>query len=537
MTNNVETLVIDNFQGSMTEFLDGDINSGKTNIVEAFGYDSFARPGNLTWSGAATQIDPAGDVITDLVLDGKERVESGITYVYAIGHTGRLYKIQVNDPTTFNPSYDNPVLLATLTVQSPTFTRGGYMDFYGATEKIYIGHDKGVTSINFDGSGEAFVGALGSWTQNVPRPLKQFVGTLMIGNGENLAQIDSTATVTTYAKFDPAFPKGTQVRDLDVSVDGNYIDVVVSRLAQADITVATQDTSIISNMDSYIFKWNGTDTGYTAYYTFPSINMTANTAFGNSQYTFGYDLRSAAFFNPVSRITAGTSSSAWAETPFPNAISSDGTDSVSFAAPLYYNGFTELTFNQFGAFDWEIGTGFYAPFGMLATAPETDIIHVPFWKVISNFGRGSSINGYADQAYGKSKVYFSTLEASSAPTTAYRFYKWNPLQGDSTTAGDYNYYPTQVQLFSKKVQIKEVRVYGDPWVADNEINIDLIGSGASVMHTETMTAGSNLTIGDDYYWYNPQIKPTYALGLGIYNTGSANNVITKIEIDYAIGGK
>lgn len=532
----VNTLVIDNFRGNLSEYLDGDINSGATNIISSFGYNSFATPGNLTWSEDPVQIDPAGAVITDLIMAGRERVESGIVYVYAIGHTGRLYKIQVNDPTTFNPDYDNPVLLTTLAINTPTFTRGGFINFYGATEKIYIGHDKGVTSVNFDGTGEAFVGVLGSWTQNVPRPLKQFIGGLYVGNGENIAEIDVTATVTTYTKITPAFPKGTQVRDLDTSVDGNYMQIIVSQLAQGDITTTAQDTSVISNLGSFIFYWNGIDAGITASSAFPLTNLTTNIVFGSSQYVFGYDVRGVTFFDPITRISSGGQAANFGETPFPNAVVSDG-GLVSFATSLYFNGFTELTHCVYGTFDSFVGTGYWAPLGMRATGTETDVVHVPYFQSISDFSLGSSSNGYAGNIYGRSKIYYSTLESSSAPTTKYKFYKWSPNNDGLGSASTYNYYQTQAQLFSKKISIKEVRVYGNPWLANNVFSIDLLGSGDNALHSETMTAGSNLTIGDDYYWYNPATKPTYKLSIGVSNSGSVNNTIDKIEVDYTIGGK
>lgn len=157
----MSTLVIDNFRGQLTNYQFGDINSGRSYVQVCAGQNPFIKPGQLTWGNKPVSIDPDGAVITDLILAGKERVESGVMYVYAIGHTGRLYKIQVNDPTTYNPNYDNPVLLATLSVNSPTFKRGGFIDFYGATNRIYIGHDKGVTRIDFDGTNETFVGVLG----------------------------------------------------------------------------------------------------------------------------------------------------------------------------------------------------------------------------------------------------------------------------------------------------------------------------------------------------------------------------------------
>src|SRR3990167_8781064 len=100
-------------------------------------------------------------------------------------------------------------------------------------------------------------------------------------------------------------------------------------------------------------------------------------------------------------------------------------------------------------------------------------------------------------------------------------------------------YQTQTQLFSKKIQVKEIRVYGEPWITDNSFRIDLIGSNGAVMTngSQTFIAGTNLTIGNDFAWYNPGIAPTYALGLWIENLGTANFTINKIEIDYVAGGK
>ena len=236
----IETLTIDNFGGRLTRLNYGNENSGLCKYPTTYGNDPFTNPTNLQWMESANQIDSGGSVITDLIMAGRPRLESGVTYVYAIGHTGRLYKIQVNDPTTYNPNYDNPVLLTTLTSNTPTFKYGSSIQFYGATEKIYIGCDQGVISVNFDGSGEAFVGATGAgqWVQNVPRFSVNFTGVLYFTNGTNIAAIDSTATVTTYAQLTPAFPVGTQARDIDVSSDGNYVIIVVARIPQSDLTSA-----------------------------------------------------------------------------------------------------------------------------------------------------------------------------------------------------------------------------------------------------------------------------------------------------------
>jgi hypothetical protein len=534
---NINTLVVDNFKGSMTYFSDGDINSGRSYSQNSAGQNPFIRPGNLTWVEAPVQIDAAGSVITDMILDGKERVENGILYVYAIGHTGRLYKIQVNDPTTFNPDYDNPVLLTTLTSGTPTFTRGGFIDFFGSTERIYIGHDKGVTRVDFAGTNETAIS--GTWTQTVPRPLQQFIGKLYIGNGSNIAEIDSTATQTFAAKLSPGFPDNTQVRDMDVTPDGTYLQMVVSRLPLPDQTSTTQDTTSPSNSDSFIFSWNGTDTGYTSFKTFPYFSLTANTMFQNYQYTFGYDQMGCAVYAPVEKILTVAES----KSPPPNAIISMG-NMVIFSTPLSYNGFMEVDFITWGSSDFEIGQplGYYDLLFLNSTAPETDVIRTPYVMSVSNAGIGASSNGYANNVFGTSKIYFSTLETSSAPTTAYRLYKWKLNTAITVPQGDIlidAVYQTQTQLFSKKVTIKEVRVYGEPWVANNSFLIDLIGSAGTAITggSKTFTAGSNLTIGDDFAWYTPDCAPTYAIGLMITNKGTVNHVINKVEIDYTIGGK
>lgn len=533
----VKTLVCDNFKGSWTAYSDGDINSGRSYSANSAGQNPWVKPGNLTWNNRPVQIDSAGSVITDLIMAGKERVESGILYVYAIGHTGRLYKIQVNDPTTFNPNYDNPVLLATLTSGTPTFTRGGFIDFFGATEKIYIGHDKGVTTINFNGTTETAVS--GTWTQTVPRPLKQFLGKLYIGNGANIAEIDSTATQTSAAKLSPGFPTNSQVRDIDLTPDGNYLQIVVSQLALGDVTSITQDTSITANSGSFIFGWNGTDVGYTTSTTFPSFSLTANTLFQNYQYTFGYDQFGMAVFNPSEKIIYSSET----QSPQPNAVISLG-NIMLHVIPLYYLGVLEVDFIAWGSLDFEVGNplGFWDVLFMNATAPETDIVGVPCVISASNAGLGASSNGYADNVFSSSKIYFSTLESSSGPTTAYRFYKWTPTISLNIPSGNITIdavYQTQTQLFSKKVTIKQVRIYGEPWVANNSFLIDLIGSAGTPISggSKTFTAGSNLTIGDDFAWYTPDCAPTYAIGLSVTNKGDANHVITKIEIDYDIGGQ
>ncbi len=528
----MQTLIIDNFGGRLTRLDDGMLNSGLAKYANTFGNDPFSNPSGLSWFESPTRIDPNATVITDLIMAARPRLESGITYVYAVGHTGRLYKIQVNDPTTYNPDYDNPVLLATLTAQTPTFKYGSSIQFYGATEKLFIGHDRGVTKINFDGTGETFVGTQSSYTSRVPRPSVQFSGKLEFVNGTNLVEIDSTELLVSYAKLSPAFPSGTQVRDLDVNPEGTYVQIVVSRVSQPDMTVITQDTSSLSSADSYFLLWNGIDLGVTAYNAFGSYSLNSNTSFGAFTYTMGYDLGGATLYK-----------SGMKEVSLPNSISpnfgamfSTG-NMLGFLAPEQDSSVLKGSLMFYGKYDREYQDGLYRLFRISATT-QTDIQQIPVSVIVSNLVYGASSAGYTNNRVGSAKIYFSALETDSGPTTKYRFYKFTtvPTGVNSLIGGVYE---TQTQLFSNKITIKQVRIYTKPLVANNSFKIDLIDSGGGVIasSSKTFTAGTSPTsVGDDRLLYNPQIANTYALGVRITNLGTKAMTIKKIEIDSTEGG-
>lgn len=533
------TLIIDNFQGRLSRYMDGKINSGFAKYSTTFGNDPFTTPGNLTWFEAPTRIDPNASVITDLIMASKTRLESGITYAYQIGHTGRLYKTQVNDPTTYNPNYDTPTLIATLTINTPTFKYGSSLNFFGTTEQIYIGHDKGMTRINFNGTGETAVGAGGAnqWAQNVPRPATQFAQYLYVGNQNNLAQVTGGGAVGTYGVFAVPFPVGTYTRDLDVSPDGNYIQTTVSRINSPDMTVTTQDTNSLSSADSYLILWDGVVDGansgkYSAYSTFNSYSTNANLSFGDSQYTMGYDLGSTAIYSGNQKIVTLDNS----VSPNFNALFSTG-NLLGFASPEQDSGFLKGTLMTYGQYDNEIPPGLFRFFRISATT-QTDIVQMPYCGIVSNLFYGSSSAGYTGNVVGSAKVYFSTLETSATPTTAYKLYKFTTVPTGLGTAIA-GVYETQTQLFSKKVKLGEVRLYTEPLVSNNSFKVDLIGSSGGVIagSSKTFTVGSNAAVGQDYVWYTPQCAPTYAIGMRVTNLGSANWVLTKAEIDNSPAGK
>lgn len=532
--NPIKTLVINDFSGRLTRNNFGDANSGMAKYFSTFGADPFTNPTNLTWFEQPERIDPNESVITDLIMAQKTRLESGITYVYAIGHTGRFYKIQVNEPNTYNPNYDNPVLLATLSINSPTFKYGSSINFFGNTQKVYIGHDKGATSINFDGTGETEVGAVASWTANVPRPAVQFGASLYFGNGTNLAEVIGGGTVATYAKLSPAFPIGTQVRDLDVSPDGNYVQAIVSRIPAPDLTSATQDTTSLSSADSYRFFWNGTDQGATSYDTFNAYSINSNISFGPNSYTMGYDLANTAIYTGGGQKVITLTNS---QSPNFNSLFSTG-NLLGFASPEEDSSVLKGTVMVYGQYDQEIPSGLFRWLRASATGSQTDVIQIPSCSIVSNLFYGSSSSGYTGDVVGSAKIYFSSLETSSAPTTKYKLYKFTTVPTGLGTAIA-GVYETQSQLFSKKIKISEVRLYTEPLVANNSFTVELIGSSGGVIPgtSKTFTVGTNVTAGQDYIWYSPQMSPTFALGLRITNLGTKNWVGVKAELDYSIGGK
>lgn len=528
------TLLIDNFSAALTRKDSGDINSGLAKFNTTFGADPFSDPGNLKWMETPVSLSQGG-----LTVAARPRLESGITYVYILkgnvitGTSAILDKIQVNDPASMNPNYDNLSFIANLPTNSPTIKFGSSLQFYGATEKIYAGHDLGVTSINFDGTGETFVGTLGSYTANVPRPSANFLGKLYFGNGSNILEIDSTETVTTYAKLSPGFPVGTYVRDLDVSPDGNYLQIIVSHINSPNLATNNQDTTSLSSTDSYKFLWNGTDTGYTSYESFSGFAITSNITFGQYSYTMGYDLGGAAIYEGGEKIISLPTSLS----PNFEAMFSTG-NLLGFGSSDYNFNINKLSGSIFvyGQYDNETPKGLYRLLRFNATGDGTlELIQMPVCIPVSNLFYGSSSSGYTNNVVGEAKLYFSTLGKNGGSDIE----RFNLVPTGSGTAIT-GVYETQNELFSKKVKPTQVRFYTKPLVANNSFTIDLIGSDGNPISggSKTFTVGSGPTLaGQDFLWYTPQTAPTYTLGARISNLGTANWTGVKLEIDYEAAGQ
>lgn len=538
----VKTLVIDKWNGRLTRFANGDANSGMANYLTTWGTDTFNNAGSLMFY--QTPVDITKSVITDLIMSAKVRTENIggniVSFVYAIGHTGRLYKIQVNDPVGKNPDYDTPVLLATL-ANAQTFLYAGSLDFYqGASEKIWIGHDAGITKINLDGTGETnLIG--GSWQTNVPRQQLQFAGSIYFTNGNNLAKVDSTETVTSYAVLSPGFPSNSQARSLGTTVDGRYLVTVVCRNSLGNMTSTSPDIAQIAAMPSSLVYWNGVDTAPTASTSFPAFSLTNYYNFAQAEYVFGFQIGGA----QLSTVNELVYLLEFENPPLANAVASSG-DFLGWAGTFWdvNTGNLKAIIDLYGILDPynEVPKGLYRQLIMSSTLSGGDIIRIPLFMGVSSFQLCGLTSGYTNVSglFGTGKSYFSTLEYNGT-TTKYGFYMFKNVN-DFLSASVGGVYETQHQLFSKKVKATEYRVYFSldtlvPGASGaTSFKIDLIGLDGNVISGTTKTF-TPLTADGDRVQYNPSHAPSSALGVRVTNLGAISPIIHKVEIDYEQMGK
>ncbi len=545
-SDNLKTIIVDKFNGRGTRYRNGDMNSGMSPVSSStsvpWGYDTQQVSGVLVFDQVATSIK--GSVITDCVVAGKERIEdsgSGYqSYLYCVGHLGRVYKIQVNNVTTKTPDYDNPVLLATLAL-GQTFQFGGSFDFYtiGGTEYILIGHDTGVTRLDLAGTNETAIGISDAthWIANVPRRNVQFIGSIFYTNGSNLAKIDSTGAVVSYTALSPGFPSNMQSRDVRVTADGRYLVTTVTRSPLANILLTIPDTGSISATDSLLVYWNGTDTGASSSTYFPYFPLSAYYTFGSKEYVFGEQVGGAMLGTPNGVINVLEFESA----PLPNAVSSSG-DYMGWFATRFVNGSQKVICNLYGTIDNETPIGFYKQLLLSSTLDGGDIIRVPFASVVSSWQASGATSGYSNQPfqlYGTGKSYFSTLEYNGS-TTAYNFYAFHNVVDFQSSANTGNY-QTQNQLFGKKIKPTAVRVYFEPTGATNSLvsfRIDLIGMNGNVLTggSYTFSSANQISTTADSGTYPTTVGATPALGLRITNLGYLTPFIHKVEIDYTSYG-
>lgn len=540
------TLVINNFTGALTRNNFGDINSGLANFDTSFGYNPFFSPGELTWFKSPGDITSS---ITDssLVLAGKSRLESGTAFTYVITDSGKIFKLTGEGGASS--------LIATLSSGSPTFTYGATMEFYNGV--IMVGHDKGITRINFDGSSETVVGTWDAtnYRQSTSRPMKQFGDLLIYGNATNDGTKVNIGSVNSSYTVDPdvltgGFPTGTYCRDLDVTPDLTYL-LITQSFTPPEAIAPVNDTGNIAAGESWLFKWNGADANFTTGIALPGFSATATQSFSDRQMMFMYDTFGAALFEGgVKRWTLRNQKS-----PFPNATTSTG-NFVSWAAPdVYWNlDLASATMNgslyYYGQLDEQTPPGLFRLLRQ-TSAISGAIYTMPFNHFAVN--RFLSVNSSAQPiVVGNGTHFLSWIDYGGGATINKKLYYFYAAPPDDSSTGVFQgwtgaiagVYQTQTQMFSKKFKASQIRVYTNPTVTGNGFNLDLIGpNGKKITNgsfSYTFVNGTDpttLTGALDRINFQAATAPFYGVGVRITNTGANNWVCNKVEIDVEPAGK
>lgn len=533
-----QTIVIDNFTGSLTRTLNGALNSGLAKFYSSWGYNPFSAPKNLTWNIAPIQIDISATT-TGLIVAGRVRAESGVQYIYAISNTGDFIKIDAFAGTA--------ALLATLSTGSPTFNYGSSLEFYNG--KVWITNDKGLTRIDFAGTNETQVGTWDAnhFIQNTYHPLVEFQGKLLVGNttdgtSTNFGTIDTTNLITNYNTLSPAFPTGTYIRDMDITSDFSYLTISASSLAQENFTPGNDGANSFAG-DSSVFRWNGTDLGITSGISLPNFGITALNNFGQTEYSFMYDSIGVGVYDAgIKKITLPNNKS-----PLPNATASTG-NLISWMSPevdtqLDPAGQTSLNSLYFyGQLDEESPRGFWRMFRQLSDLASGSVNEVPFMVFFSNQYVVVESSGVLSQVF-PGQYYARQEFQTSSPTNQLFFFTYAVGIPDAETHVQ-GVYETQTQLFSKRMGASQIRIYTEPTTTSNSFKIEMIGTDGHVMDNGTFT----YTFGEivdpqtsstsvERINFNPSTATFYGLGIRITNMSTTNMVIKKIEVDVSEEGR
>lgn len=548
----METIEITNFGGRLTRILNGDLNSGFAKFTPSWGYDPFSKPMNLTW--LETPVDITGS-ISGTVLAGKQRFESNAQFVYVVDSNGKLYKMTPN--AIGAPNTDTASLIGTVTNGSATYLFGASIELFGSPEKLFVSHDRGVNSINPDGSVDSVLGAQAYFVQNRFHPLRDFLSDLLIGNGPTIAAIDTTGTVispivnlnvqsttqSVYSQISPPFGPEATVQDMDVSPNRDYIYITASDVPSEEIMTVAKDRQAASATDGSVYKWNGIDDGITAGTTIPSYAVTALQTYLQNNLFFANDPFGTSINDGVNKILTLNNN----KSPLPNATGVNGSFLFWVAPEINAASTTTMaSMYYFGSLDREMPPGLFRLMRYSTSLSNGFVYQTPFNMLVNN--RFSTVNNAVTSivSLGYGKHYFSTYEVNSG-TTGTDVKKLLRFLVTSTGTGtpQSGVYETQTQLFGKKISVKQIRVYTEPTASGNGFQLDCIGSDGAVItnsatNTYSYAAGTDITLLQgslDRVNFNPVMNDTYNLGIRITNTGTVNMTIKKIEVDWELSGK
>lgn len=549
-----QTLAITNFSGRLTRLLNGDINSGFAKFTNSFGYDPFSKPLNLTWletptdvTGPINNLPQAGKVLSGSATEGPN--------VHIIDQGGRWY--QVRSSTTTNSNLNSVVAIQSV---GGSYLFGTSMEFFGSVVgadsagnslgRLYVGADSNVHRVNPDGSADAVVGNNNFYFANVFRPLKPFAGKLIFGNGNTIAAIDSTGTVTSsvistgvnsglYSQLNPPFETQTKVLDLEVSTSNDYLIMANSNILQEErLDTITGDISqTFGSQDGKIAYWNGTDSAATAALTVPTYLLSAIQTYFKQNSFFAADTFGTAFNDGSGKILSLPNN----KPPLPNAVTTNG-NFMTWACPEIVGSARYLSLYYYGSLDQENPAGLYRVLRWTTTQASGFVSKVPLNLLVSNKYAGINAGGTAIATFGLGKHYIGLSSVAGGSLQNFLLsFLITPTGSGTPQSGVYE---TQTQIFSKRIGISQIRVYTEPTATGNGFQLDLIGSDGNVIDNGTFTysfaAGSDINTLQgslERINFNPGIKTTYALGVRITNTGTTNMTIKKIEIDFSEEGQ
>lgn len=543
------TKVIDNFSGRLTRIINGDLNSGFAKFTTSFGYDPFTKPLNLTWLESVSDITgPIGSQ----PLDIKTRLLVGSqTNAYVITGSNKLYRVATN--STSSPNVDSVVGISSVAIGT-SFLFGSSLSFFGSIvggvsidPYLYVSHDNGVNRILTDGSAEQQVTNNNRVFPNQYHPLQNFVGKLFFGNGNTIAGIDSTGTVTSsvintgngnyYSAFNPPLQTDARVQDLDNSIDGNYLQVTASKVPTERLDQVANDLQDASAGDGSVNRWNGADFTTTTATTIPSFNATALQTFLGSSLFFANDAFGTALNDGTKKILTLPNN----KSPLPNATDVNGNFLV-WAAPEVVGNTRYVSLYYWGALDAENPSGLYRVLRLASAQTNGQVFQVPVCRLVnSSYKSFNPSNTLATIGYGKHYLGVTSVNtAGSYQSFLYRFL----ITPTGTGTPQLGVYETQTQIFSKRISVSQIRVYTEPTAANNSFKLDLIGSDGTIYLNGNFT----YTFGDivdpqtnssvvERINFNPNFSGSYSLGVRLTNTGTANMTIKKIEIDYLEQGK
>lgn len=577
-TNNTQTIEITNFGGRLTRILNGEMNSGFAKFEPSFGYDPFSKPMNLTWF--EQPVDITGP-ITDLIIAGKKYYgTSGIGYnnvqefVALLGNgstvgtsAGNLYVMQPAQlmPTSSIIANVDSVLGAVSV--AGTFKYGGSLEVFqqpsvsGTSDvrAIYIGSDTHISTIplgviatgpqrvvsgNYVGTITAADGAF--------RPLKVFQGFLRFANSTTIATIGAAGTIVSNysvsirgvtnvnSDLQTPLPLDSQIQDMDVSIDGNYLLLATSNVDSQQIGAVGSDITELPANDSVLYGWNGSDPNITTSTTMPSTTMTALQIYLGNNLFFAADGFGASLTNGTNKILTLPKNSA----PYANATAVNGNFLTWASVEINSGGNgSNASLFYFGSLDQENPTGLYRM--MRQTTTSAFVSSVPLNLLVDN--RLNTVNATPMASVtpiGYGKHYISILGPNFGGTgTLSKLYRFlvNSTGSGFPQAGVYE---TQTQLFSKRIGVSQIRIYTEPTVQNNAFKIDMIGSDGQPIQNGTFTynygdvqdsfTGSNSL---ERINFNPDTKTLYALGIRVTNAGTTNMTIKKIEVDYTEEGR